>query len=51
MVMLFQKTDNIREVIAFPKNQKYRDLMIDAPSEVDAKTLQELGISVIENEK
>ena len=51
MVMLFQKTDNIREVIAFPKNQKYRDLMIDAPSEVDPKILWELGISVIENKK
>jgi aspartyl-tRNA synthetase len=42
MVMLFQKTENIREVIAFPKNQKYRDLMIDAPSEVDPKILNEL---------
>jgi aspartyl-tRNA synthetase len=38
-------------VIAFPKNQKYRDLMIDAPSEVDPKILWELGISVIESEK
>jgi aspartyl-tRNA synthetase len=39
MVMLLQKTDNIREVIAFPKNQKYRDLMIQAPSDVDPKIL------------
>jgi aspartyl-tRNA synthetase len=29
--MLYQNMENIREVIAFPKNQRYRDLMIDAP--------------------
>ncbi len=47
MIMLFQKTENIREVIAFPKNQKYRDPMISAPSDVDPKILSELWISVL----
>ena len=46
-VMLYQNMENIREVIAFPKNQKYRDLMIDAPNEIDENLLKELGLSVI----
>jgi len=36
--------ESIREVIAFPKNQKFRDLMIDAPSSVDAAQLRELHV-------
>jgi aspartyl-tRNA synthetase len=40
--MLYQNMENIREVIAFPKNQKYRDLMIDAPGEIDENLLSEL---------
>jgi aspartyl-tRNA synthetase len=48
-VMIYQNMENIREVIAFPKNQKYRDLMIDAPSEIDQSLLKELGLFVEKN--
>ncbi len=37
---------NIREVIAFPKTGDSRDLMMDAPSEVDAKQLKELKLEI-----
>ena len=37
---------NIREVIAFPKTGDNRDLMMDAPSEVDDKQLKELHINI-----
>lgn len=50
MVMLYQNMENIREVIAFPKNQKYRDLMIDAPGQIDENLLKELGLAVIKKE-
>jgi aspartyl-tRNA synthetase len=43
--MLLAGTTNIRDVIAFPKNQKARDLMTGAPAPVDAKQLKELGLS------
>jgi len=39
---------SIREVIAFPKTQKGICLMTDAPSEVEARQLKELNISLIE---
>ena len=42
--MMLAGTTNIRDVIAFPKNQKARDLMTGAPAPVDAKQLKELNI-------
>jgi aspartyl-tRNA synthetase len=42
--MLLAGTTNIRDVLAFPKNQKARDLMTGAPAAVDAKQLKELGL-------
>lgn len=46
MVMLLANEPNIREVIAFPLNQKAQDLMMNAPSLVTAKQLRELAITI-----
>jgi len=45
-VMLMAGQDTIRDVIAFPKNNAGRDLMMDAPAIVDQKQLDELSIAV-----
>lgn len=42
--MMLAGSTNIRDVIAFPKNQRARDLMTGAPAAVDAKQLKELGL-------
>lgn len=47
MVMLLANTENIREVIAFPFNQKAEDLLMRAPAEVTPEQLRELHISVL----
>lgn len=47
MIMLLTGAKNIREVIAFPLNQKAEDLLMGAPSEVLDKQLEELGIKVV----
>ncbi len=46
LCMLLANEPNIREVIAFPKNQSARDLMGNAPSTVDQKQLDELHIKL-----
>src|ERR1700687_2349963 len=47
IVMMLGGTDNIRDVIAFPKTQSMSDLMLGAPSEVDQSQLEELRIRIV----
>lgn len=51
LIMLLTGTDNIRDVIAFPKTQNGVDLMINAPSIVDAEQLEELHLKVVDESK
>ena len=46
LVMLFARERSIREVIAFPKNQNAVDLMLDSPSYVDKRQLDELNLKL-----
>ena len=50
LVMLMAEADTIRDVIAFPKVKDASDLMTEAPSRVDPKQLDELGLEVPEEE-
>lgn len=47
LVSLFAGLDSIRDCIAFPKNNSGRDVMIDAPSVIDASQLEELYLNLI----
>ncbi|MFV1949530.1 MAG: aspartate--tRNA ligase, partial [Anaerolineales bacterium] len=51
LCMLLANEPNIREVIAFPKNQSARDLMGNAPSEVEPEQLEELHIKLALHKK
>jgi aspartyl-tRNA synthetase len=46
IVMLLAGEDNIREVIAFPMNQKAQDLLMNAPADATEKQLRELHIRI-----
>lgn len=50
-VSLFAGLDSIRDCIAFPKNNSGRDVMLDAPSAIDQKQLDELFLEVKDIEK
>jgi len=47
LMMVLAGTDNMRDVIAFPKTASAADLMIDAPGEVDPKQLEELHLRIV----
>jgi aspartyl-tRNA synthetase len=47
IIMLLSDNENIREVIAFPFNQRAQDLMMNAPVQIDDKQLKELNIKKI----
>ena len=49
LVTLILGLEDIRDVIAFPKVQNASELMTKAPSEPDAKALEELGLSIVES--
>ncbi|MCR5147157.1 MAG: aspartate--tRNA ligase [Clostridia bacterium] len=48
MIMLLADSQNIREVIAFPKNKKARDVLMGAPSVVSDEQLKDVHVSIIE---
>ena len=51
LTMLLAETENIKDVVAFPKTTSSSDLMSDAPNIVDNSQLNELGIKVIKENK
>lgn len=51
LVMVLSDTDDIKDVIPFPKTQSAQDLMSEAPSDVSLKQLKELGIKIEEDDE
>jgi aspartyl-tRNA synthetase len=51
LVMLICAEQSIRDVMAFPKNNRAMDLMTNSPSEVDPRQLRDLGIKLAEQGK
>src|SRR5438094_2517191 len=51
LVMLIAGEQSIRDVIAFPKNNRAIDLMSNSPAEVDARQLRDLGIKLASNKR
>jgi aspartyl-tRNA synthetase len=51
IIAILQGEINIREVIVFPKTGEAEDLMMGAPSEIDAKQLEEVGIKKVVSKK
>jgi aspartyl-tRNA synthetase len=49
LMMVLAGTDNMRDVIAFPKTASAADLMIDAPGAVDPKQLEELHLRIVKD--
>jgi aspartyl-tRNA synthetase len=49
LVMILAGTENIRDVMAFPKTASAADLMIDAPGEVDPAQLEELKLKIVKD--
>lgn len=47
LMMAIVDTENIRDVVAFPKTQSHQDLMLGAPSPIDPAQLEELHIRVV----
>jgi aspartyl-tRNA synthetase len=50
LMMILTQTENIRDVIAFPKTQKASDLMLESPSQVTPQQLKELQIIASDSE-
>jgi aspartyl-tRNA synthetase len=46
-IMILAGESSLREVIAFPKNQRAQDLMLGAPSPLDERQLRELHLRVV----
>ncbi|MDU1855741.1 MAG: amino acid--tRNA ligase-related protein, partial [Clostridium baratii] len=51
MIMFLAGTENIKDVIAFPKNQNAYCYLSEAPNIVDEKQLEELGIGILPKEE